>query len=131
MKRGHSNVKVEEIVPWPNSPLGSTLAQVPLIGGASVATCREFPPLALHKCEWKEIGERMGWIVTTPQEKGDAMTIKPNDISRIEYWLKNIKAIAKRMRTARTVHEREDWYGDVLNDLDAIQSTLDAIKDHA
>jgi hypothetical protein len=59
MKRGHSNVRSKETVPWPDLPQA---ARIPLWGGASVATVKEFPPLALFRHEWQQIGEQMGWI---------------------------------------------------------------------
>lgn len=60
MKRGHSNVDAKRAGIWPNTYLA--YAMIPLRGGASYATYKELPPLALTKPEWEEIGIRMGWI---------------------------------------------------------------------
>lgn len=65
MKRGHSNVKVEQTTEWrtfdPECAPG--VARIPISGGASVTSCREFPPLALRENEWREIGRKMGWTM--------------------------------------------------------------------
>ena len=63
MKRGHSNVMIEGCQQWPGGQ--PECAKLPLIGGATVTTCHELPPLALHKGEWQEIGRRMGWLEET------------------------------------------------------------------
>jgi len=59
MKRGHSNVIVKELSLWDTPP---DCAKLPLRGGATVSTCKELPPLALHKHEWEEIGRIMCWL---------------------------------------------------------------------
>lgn len=59
MTRGHSNVKIEYISRWDTPP---DCAKLPLVGGAKVWTCKELPPLALHKGEWEAIGRYMGWL---------------------------------------------------------------------
>lgn len=58
MPRGHSNVKLELVKPWPGD---EEKAQVPLIGGATVNTTRDLPALALSRDEWEAIGKAMGW----------------------------------------------------------------------
>lgn len=57
--RGHSNVYASQTVLYPANP---TSAMVPLVGGASVHTVRNLPPLALDREEWETIGRRMGWL---------------------------------------------------------------------
>ena len=59
MVRGHSNVYAEETKPFPTSP---EKACIPIVGGASVYTVKDLPPLALKKEEWKTIGRKMGWL---------------------------------------------------------------------
>lgn len=61
MKRGHSNVHAEKTAPWPE-PTAPGIARIPLGGGATSQTWKEFPPLALRREEWEEIGKRMGWL---------------------------------------------------------------------
>ncbi len=61
--RGHTNCFAEETTVSEMS--GKAL--IPIEGGASVLTVRAFPPLALGKSEWIEIGRRMGWIEGTRQ----------------------------------------------------------------
>ncbi len=59
MKRGHSNVIVERISKW-DTP--DDCAKLPMCGGSTVYSCKDLPPLALHKDDWEKIGEYMGWI---------------------------------------------------------------------
>lgn len=60
MKRGHSNVhNLDRIVPYPTAP---ERVLIPLIGGANVYTVKELPPLSLDIEEWKQIGEKAGWL---------------------------------------------------------------------
>lgn len=62
MKRGHSNVVAEKTEPWVDKDTEPGIAKIPLGGGATAQTWQEFPPLALRKQEWEEIGQRMGWL---------------------------------------------------------------------
>jgi hypothetical protein len=64
-RRGHSNIRGDshgglDIWTWPDGPAG--VARVGIDGGASSATCRELPPLALRREEWEAIGRKMGWL---------------------------------------------------------------------
>lgn len=63
MKRGHSNVESSRTRPWSevDPKVEEGIARIPLGGGATVSTWREFPPLAMRKEEWEQIGIKMGW----------------------------------------------------------------------
>lgn len=60
MTRGHSNVhNLADMKPYPTNP---DRWCIPIQGGASVYTVKDFPDLALDKEEWLEIGKRAGWL---------------------------------------------------------------------
>jgi hypothetical protein len=67
-KRGHSNVAAGEITPWPDCP---DKARVPLCGGATAATVRDLPPLAIDREEWERIGQAMGWTADAELDDED------------------------------------------------------------
>lgn len=64
-KRGHTNANTNAIREWQEVEkyVEAGIARIPISGGASPGTIREFPPLALTKDEWEEIGRKMGWHV--------------------------------------------------------------------
>lgn len=74
MKRGHSNVKPEKTAPWVDkyTEKADGIAKIPLCGGATFQTVNELPPLALRESEWRQIGEKMGWI--RPKRTKEAKT---------------------------------------------------------
>lgn len=59
MKRGHSNVDATHAEKWDTPP---DCCKLRLTGGATASTCRELPPLALHRDDWEQIGKFMGWL---------------------------------------------------------------------
>lgn len=63
MKRGHSNVRAEQTVEWKtvDQQVSPGHARIPLVGGSTVQTVKELPPLALDESEWRLIGQKMGW----------------------------------------------------------------------
>ncbi len=61
-KRGHSNVRVKELVRCSEPYLFADSASISLWGGASPSTSKELPPLVLRIEEWQEIGQKMGWF---------------------------------------------------------------------
>jgi len=62
-KRGHSNLREDELRRVPNDSLSGDYAMIPICGGASATTTKELPPLALREREWRTIGEKMGWTL--------------------------------------------------------------------
>ena len=67
-KRGHSNMRTEELERVPNSSASGDYAMIPIFGGASVTTAKELPPLSIRCREWEEIGAKMGWSSPDPLE---------------------------------------------------------------
>ncbi len=83
MKGGHSNVEPKQTRQWSDldKTVESGIARIPISGGVTAATTRDFPPLSLMKEEWLEIGRRMGWINSIhPQEN---MTITREEAATI------------------------------------------------
>lgn len=72
MVSGHSNVhRLDETAPLITNP---ERAMVPIVGGESLDSVRELPPLALDRLEWEEIGARMGWVQGHPRRTSRGIT---------------------------------------------------------
>ena len=61
-RRGHSNVQEEDLRHVLSDSSAGDYALIPIFGGATFATVKELPPLALRKREWLAIGQKMGWL---------------------------------------------------------------------